>query len=423
MAIAMITFRKPADGLIILVFSMLLSPEIKLVSMPGRNVVLRVDDLLLITVFLAWLAHISFDKDWKGFVKTPLDFPLLLLFSIYFFSTILGVFRGEINLFRAIFYVLKYFEYFVLYWITANIITSTKDIPRYLIAALITCIIVALYAYSLMSLSERVYAPFDAPTDLSNPSGEPASLGGYLLIVMAVIISMFITMQRKTYFYLALFIFLIPPLMLTLSRASIFGFALMLITILVLSPQKKLKLLIIFSLGIMLFPIIMPEVYQPLKERLAYTFKGEDSFAGTYQVGGRKIKLEGSANARVLNWERCFEEWLPRRPFFGHGVTGVGLVDTQFPLFLGEIGLVGFFTFVYVLFTIYTTSWHILKNSISKIDQGLALGLMGALTALLMQSVAVNTFIIVRIMEPFWFLTGLVVGVIYANKADNLIPN
>lgn len=63
------------------------------------------------------------------------------------------------------------------------------------------------------------------------------------------------------------------------------------------------------------------------------------------------------------------------------------------------------------------------QNSISKIDQGLALGLMGALTALLMQSVAVNTFIIVRIMEPFWFLTGLVVGVIYANKADNLIPN
>ena len=39
--------------------------------------------------------------------------------------------------------------------------------------------------------------------------------------------------------------------------------------------------------------------------------------------------------------------------------------------------------------------------------KGFSLGMILALVALLAQGVGVNTFIIVRIMEPFWFLVAL----------------
>jgi hypothetical protein len=42
--------------------------------------------------------------------------------------------------------------------------------------------------------------------------------------------------------------------------------------------------------------------------------------------------------------------------------------------------------------------------------RGLAAGLLAGLTGLLVHAVGANTFIIVRIMEPFWLLAGLVVS-------------
>jgi len=64
--------QEPGNGLLIIVFSMLLSPEISAGSAGDRDIGIRVDDLLIIVVFVAWLTHIALDKDWKGFVKTRL---------------------------------------------------------------------------------------------------------------------------------------------------------------------------------------------------------------------------------------------------------------------------------------------------------------------------------------------------------------
>jgi hypothetical protein len=397
---------------------MLLSPRIPIMEVPGRSVDLRIDDFLVIAVFFAWVVYISTNKDWKGFVKTPLDVPLIILLSIYLISTLFGIMRGNIKAIKAIFYILKYFEYFIIYWLTVNIIHSTKEIPRFLTAGLITCMIVTIFCYSLMGRVDRIYAPFDRPMDQAG--GEPATLGGYLLIMIALALSFYITMETKTRYYFALFVFLMPPLILTLSRASIYALGVLIVTTLTIAPRRKVPLFIMIVFGIVFFPILAPSVYKPMMERMAYTFKSTDPQSTGYKIGGSNIRIEGSASARVENWKRCFTEWLPNRPFLGAGITGVGLVDAQFPLFLGEIGLLGFMSFIFVIFIIYTTSWHILKNSVSNMNKGLSLGLITATTALLFQSAAVNTFIIVRIMEPFWFLTALVVGVVNSGMDEDL---
>ena len=49
--VLIITFINTDVALIMLIFSMLLSPELKIVEVPARAVVVRIDDILLFVVF------------------------------------------------------------------------------------------------------------------------------------------------------------------------------------------------------------------------------------------------------------------------------------------------------------------------------------------------------------------------------------
>lgn len=413
--IALITFQKPEHGLMIIVFSMLLSPEIAIAQLPKRTLAVRVEDILIIVMFLAWLAHTAVDKEWKGFIKTPIDLPLLAFLTIALISSGMGILQGRLVAVKSLFYVLKYFEYFILYWTTANIIPSRKAIPKYLIAGFITCVIVAVYAYSLIGTAPRVSAPFDS--EAKSVSGESASLGGYLIIVMSLIAAFFVVGDKKSWWLWGFFALLVPPFVYTLSRASFYALGPAIAAIFLFAPRRKMTLFLIAAAVMILFPLLAPEMYQASTQRLNETFVSAAS--RHYTFGPISFNLEESAAQRLENWIYCFTDWLPKHPIIGHGVTGVGLVDSQFPLYLGEIGLLGFSVFGLIIFRIYRVSLRVLRRAADRIDQALALGLIGSLTGLLVQSVGVNTFIVIRIMEPFWFLTALVLGVLYSHEYDD----
>ena len=48
----LISFSNPKHGLILLIYAMLLSPEIVLARLPGREVAIRFDDYLLVILFI-----------------------------------------------------------------------------------------------------------------------------------------------------------------------------------------------------------------------------------------------------------------------------------------------------------------------------------------------------------------------------------
>jgi hypothetical protein len=45
-------------------------------------------------------------------------------------------------------------------------------------------------------------------------------------------------------------------------------------------------------------------------------------------------------------------------------------------------------------------------------------GLIAGLVGLLVHAIGANTFIIVRIMEPFWFVTGIIIALVASKKED-----
>ena len=82
----------------------------------------------------------------------------------------------------------------------------------------------------------------------------------------------------------------------------------------------------------------------------------------------------------------------------------------QYGRILREIGVVGFLAFIWLMVILFKTAWRSFTCvRVDDFGRGLSLGLICALVGLLVMGVAAEVFIIVRIMEPFWFLAAIVV--------------
>lgn len=409
--VSLFAFSSPKLSLGLLLFSMLFSPEIGFGALTSsRSVVLRYDDILLVIIFLAWLAKSAVTKGKAFITDTPVQIPIIVYTSICVLSTTFGILRGDIRAEVAVFYVLKYVEYFLLYFLTVNVLDSKEDIRKYFRYAFFISLAVTVYAYFYYFTSgagARASAPFEAPFGKPGES-EPASLGGYYLIVMGVLFGLITQGSGSALGWpLAAVAFIFPAFLLTFSRASYIGFVVMIGAVILKTGKRRLLLISIMCLG-MAALFGAKEFSGKVRERVEMTYSGQ--FA-THEVKflGVTIKLEESAYIRYLSMRNAFVEWLPKHPVLGRGVTGVGLVDTQFALILGELGLLGFLAFFWMLYSVYAVAQSVYKAYDEPWVKAAALGLMVSLAGLLAQAVGVNTFIIVRIMEPFWFLTAVIV--------------
>ena len=113
--------------------------------------------------------------------------------------------------------------------------------------------------------------------------------------------------------------------------------------------------------------------------------------------------MGNSCPSRGSSWER----WLVGRDRWG--VTGGPFMDAMYPRVLTEAGLFGLFTFGFLMVAIWRTTARARDRLPDPYTRGLALGFLLGFVGLLVHAVGSNTFIIVRIMEPFWLVCGLMV--------------
>ena len=328
--------------------------------------------------------------------RTPINRLIVVFIFVSLFSTCIGILIGHIEPLKSFFYILKYIEYFMLYFLVSNNIRDEKQIKSFISALLITCAIVCVYATTQIGVLGRTTAPFEGM------AGEPNTLGGYLVLLFAICAGLFLYSPSRVwrFFSGALACFMIPAFLFTLSRGSYIAFIFMFLSLVILTRRKRFLLTTILILIVFLSPFILPNV---VTRRIEKTFT-----PGTvFKPLGKSVTLDASASARIKSWEIMFEK-LKKRPFLGYGVSGVGLVDTQYPRVLGETGIIGFLVFIWLLTAIFRQSLHVLNTIKDNWAQGLCLGFLTGFIGLLIHSFSANTFIIVRIMEPFWFLAAIV---------------
>jgi O-antigen ligase len=383
-------------ALAILILSMLLSPEILLGRVPGREIVVRFDDILLALITFTWLAKTAINKGLALFIKTPLNKAIFAYISICIIATLRGMILGYVIPAKGFFYVTRYAEYFLLYILVANHIHSRKQINFFLRVIFITCAIVSIYGILQIPSGQRVSAPFEGEV------GEPNTFGGYLLFIFCLAIGILLQKVspnlRLILGGLGLLIFL--PFLYTLSRASYVGIIFSFLTFIFFS-KRKMQLSLAMAAVILVVIFLRPEA---VFSRVKYTFSQRE--AQSEKIGG--VYLDPSASARIQSWKLSFKTW-KENPILGRGVTGYFFIDGEYMRTLPEVGIVGLLALLWLFWEIYRNSRRIYRQMDDELYKGLCIGFISGFIGLMVHALTANTFIIIRIMEPFWFMAGIII--------------
>ena len=398
-----LSFVSTEIALYILIFSMLLSPEF-IVGMTGtstgRGVTLRMDDFLLVVIGFSWLARMAINKELGLFLKTPLNKPIGFYLTLCLVSTLLGSIFGRVDLKTGFFYILKYFEYVIIFFMVSNHLRHRKQLRNYVWAMLLTCAVVSVIGMVNVPAGERVSAPFEGEV------GEPNTFGGYLVFMICICAGLYLATTSFRNQLLCAFLILLfsVPLFYTQSRSSYLAAIPAVLSFIWLSKKRYWVLPVILLIGLLL-PYIAPH---PAKERVAYTFTQGRDRKDVVSIAG--VKLDTSTSARLISWQEAIED-LKEHPILGYGVTGYKFVDAQYVRVAAEIGLVGLMVFLFLMATIFRESLRVQREAKDPFNRGLAIGFVAGFIGLLFHAIGANTFIIVRIMEPFWFVAAMVMAI------------
>ena len=400
--VLLIGFVSTRASLYLLIFSMLLSPEIAVgtaqgAGVGGREISIRFDDILLILIGFSWLVKTIVYRELALFRFTPLNRPIAYYMAVCVVATLLGVITGRVRPATGFFFVLKYFEYFFIFFMVVNNVTTKTQMVRLVLAVLATCFLISVYAITQIPSGQRATAPFEGE------AGEPNTLGGYLVLMMAISVGLLLHLEGALIrvAIAGLIGLMLLALMATLSRSSYLAAGVMVLA--VAATQLRRPAIIATVLMLMLLaPLLAPA---NVRERVTDTFFGR-KYGGEISIAGVTVDL--STTERLKSWAFVIENWT-HRPLLGYGVTGYAWADAQYVKIIGETGLAGIVTFFYLIALLWQRIRTTYQAERDPFCKGLSYGLMLGLIAMLTHAIGANTFIIIRIMEPFWLVAGLVV--------------
>jgi hypothetical protein len=388
---------------------MLLSPEITIGETTGasigRGVTLRFEDFLLVVIGFSWFTKNAVNKEIGLFLKTPLNKAIFFYIVTCLVSTGFGIMSGSVGAKTGSLFVLKYIEYFIVYFMVVNHLKSTDQTKRFVFYLLLTCLITSVIGILQIPGGGRVSAPFEGEI------GEPNTFGGYLLFTGAIAAGLLLKTEdgRTRQLLIFLILAIVPPFLFTQSRASYLG---LIVTCFVIGMLTRHRILVIgvLTLSLLLSPFFFS--YE-VKNRILHTFT-QPEHIGQIHIG--QVHLDTSTSARIASLKKIMEDW-PKKPIFGYGVTGYMFLDSQYPRVLIETGIIGLIAFLYLLYSILKLAIIRMKEAKTPYFKGLAIGFFAGYIGLLFHALGANTFIIVRIMEPFWFFAGIV-AVLPALESD-----
>ncbi len=412
LGVLILTFINTDFAIFILIFSMLLSPEIGSRTTAGEGITIRIDDILLAIILFTWLAKTALNKDLALFKTSPLNKPIAYYIFICFFTTGVGMLFGRVKPLTGLFFVIKYIEFYMVYFLVVNQVRSKKQFDNFTVALLATFVIVVVVSLLQIPSGKRLTAPFEGD------AGEPNTLGGYLIFIIAINLSLILkpgilTSPKTRRFLLLITMVAVFPFLMTNSRGSWVAGIPVVISYIIISSRRWIIVGFVAVL-IVIAPIILPDT---VIDRVKYTFSEQKGYARTLQENVGGVTLDTSASERVRSWKAAWEG-VKKHPLFGFGITGWRFLDAQFMRVLVESGFIGLGFFIYLLYSILNETWKVYKNAKIPFFKYFALGFFVATIAMITHSIGANTFIIIRIMEPFWLICGLVISIPYIEEIE-----
>lgn len=412
------SFVRGTEGLYLIIFGMLFSPEVGGSMGTGRatgegsNMVVRLEDIIMLAVVAGWILRSAYSHRRHGIINTKVNAAIWIYMGASIIATLLGTIQGSVRSFvSGLFNNLKYFEYFLLFFMILAHVRAEKVIKNMLRALFIVFFLAMIYGYTQIAPHKRVCAPFDT---------EPNTFGGYIVLIMSLAggIALQCKSIKTRFIMIFLILFGLTPLMFTLSRASYMGFIFSGAAFIAISSKR----LIIFAVA-MIFVAIMAFGMNILPDRVQERISGTFERENQYHVAIGTVDLDASASARIISYQIALKRWV-KSPIFGYGVTGTHFIDGQYPRLLAETGIVGLSAFLYMLWRLIMAIKKVYNDARDPMLKGAALGFLCGIIGMIGHGFSANTFIIVRIAEPFWLIAALVllIPVVEENQRAETAP-
>ncbi len=403
-----ITVVRVDFGVYILVIAMMLSPEIEAGNRYSgeRMLSFRYDDILILVIFMGVMVKLTIEGRLKLWQPSPINSGITFYYAVCLFSTLLALQRnlGAWDPRSAFFVMLKMLEFYLVFFLVAHAIHSNKEVRNQMVLFFMVVLVVGVYSASFIGATDRVSAPFE------KGGTEPNTLGGYLVIGMCLAMALFTQAPflRQKAMFLCISGCCFLPFLHTLSRASYLALLVGLSAVSIIS--RKYAIIGVLAVVLLFSTVIMPD---KVIERVAYTFQAESGQEIT--VGGKStgIKVDKSTHERFQVWKKV--GFLLQRgwiiPLFGGGVSWETVLDSQYARVILETGLVGLAAFIFMQWRILRTTRQAYLWTEDWITRGIAMGVFATTLALIVHSFGTISFLIVRIMEPYWFLVALCVTI------------
>ena len=385
-----------------------------------RLIEIRIEDILLIFFGLIWIIGLLISKR-KKLCKPPLFTPILVWLSVSFFSLLINLILGNIELARGFFYFLKEIEFFFLYF---YLFYHIKDISS---AKSIINFWVILGGLNVLLIIFQLFQKFHfgkyGPGMLME--GGPFPSGGFFLITFTFLLnillhyyfSCFDISKLKKIILTLVILSLAIGVIASVSRISIGGLVLSVILSVFLYQlrNKKVKSFFISFLVI----LILLGMFYIFIEKTSYFLRFSQN------------RVPRNLNTRINIWKNQITAF-PNNLFhvlFGLGKSVYLFTEeshNQYVRNFIETGIIGSLVFFVLIIAILKTSWQNFIKSKNNLLAGTSAGVLVSTLSMLFVSTMNDAFIVVKVNEVYWFFIAITAAIFILNNKEqktNLIKN
>jgi len=221
--------------------------------------------------------------------------------------------------------------------------------------------------------------------------------------IMALGLFIFEKVRKFRLLFLFSVLFAVYCLLFTFSRGAYLGF---ICGLFFLGLVKDKKLLIIIAILLIFWQTFIPK---GVIERISMT---KDTSGN----------LEESAATRIQLWDLALDMF-KSSPITGRGFNsfeGLGYKDTHnfYMKMLAELGILGLFSFIFLLFASFFTALKLFIKSNESLFKGLGLGFAGCVVAVAVTNAFGNRWSYISLGSYYWIFLGLVTKAWVMTQSD-----
>jgi len=391
-------------------------------------------EVLVVIGLMFWGIKLLEEGKFK-FVNSPLNIPLLIFISVSFLSLVWS---------NAVYVSLQELPLFLigpfLYFIVINNIYREQQINHILIILLILGGIFGIYgALQYNGIDFPIWAQNVERFRVFGLFGNVNYFAEYLIVPLPIAVSLFLVNKNKITKILLLIgiLAMSTTLMLTFTRSSYLGFGVSLIFMFLLfllsqgksfiKNNKKIFIIVLAAIIIMTFLIFVPTplnkadtFISKIKSRISPTTLSQSYSIrrriATWKFTALMIKdhfLMGSGigtfKYNTLKYQAKFFEQGDNRSIYPHGFAEKS--HNEYLQLWVELGIIGLLIFIWLLICYFNYGIKLLKRIKDDYMQGIIIGLMGSIVAVLVDSLFGFPLHLVATIVFFWLSIGLTITI------------